>query len=137
MTPAASGTLPITRVTLAGLEDLGYEVNYGIAEKYGATELDSYCRCNNRLRRQLYNNSTVADLVDDDGSRNDHRGRRQLSEEGKQRAIDYGKRVLAENRESQNLVPGSDEIPDIGTLVTFVLYEEDGVVHSLMVTAEE
>jgi Leishmanolysin len=128
MTPAASGSLPISRLTVAALEDLGFEVDYSAAQAFPATQLSSSCRCNNRVRRQLHD----VDLEDEEETMN---GPRRLSEEGWQSALQYGRTIIAENQKNMNLFPG--EIPDLGTERIYVLYEENGVVHNIMVTSKD
>ena len=125
MTPSADSTLPLTRVTIAGLEDLGYKVNYGSAESYQAESLAAGCRCNRRLG---------------DTSNSTHQSTkyRELSEEGKQIAVDYGKSLMAENRAQMGLIPGDGDVPDLGGEMIYVIYEEtDGGIHSIMVRQEE
>ena len=46
MTGYNTGTLPISRITVATLEDLGYGVDYGAADPFPASMLGP-CRCNN------------------------------------------------------------------------------------------
>ena len=125
MTPAANGQLTLSRITIAGLEDLGYQVNYNVAQTYRATELSSRCTCR-RLRRDLgdYSNST-------------QQPERRLSEEGERIATEYGKALLEMNRASTSLIPGEGDLPDMGTELIYVLYEEpDGEIFSVMVRAD-
>lgn len=128
MTPNANGDLPLSRVTIAGLEDLGYKVNYNMAESYRETELSSQCRCR-RLRRDLseehrFTNST-------------QQPERSLSERGLNIATEYGKSILELNRQTASLIPGESDIPDLGSEVVYVVYqEENGEIFSIMVRAD-
>ena len=60
---------------------------------------------------------------------------RRLSEEGRRRAVDYGKQLLATNRQNTPINPESDVV-DLGSEMVFVLYLENEKVHSLMVTSD-
>lgn len=126
MTPMASGTLPLSKITIAGLKDLGYTVNYDAAQNFTGFG----CACGgSRLRRRLQNSTAL----DDSSTWNIYPPqKRRLSEEGLQRATEYGKLVMAENRQAMSLV-GSGDAPDIGGEIIYILYEEDGVIHSVMV----
>jgi hypothetical protein len=46
MTGFATGGLEMSRMTLAGLQDLGYTVDYNQAEAFPSSELDPSCVCN-------------------------------------------------------------------------------------------
>lgn len=129
MTSAAGSTLPFSRLTIAGLEDLGYEVNYEEADFYTAADMSSECRCNNAVRHR----ANLEDGVFNIGS---HGHGRRLSDEGRRVAIEYGKEILARNREQLPLIPSKDVI-DIGGEIVFIMYMEEGVIYSVMVTAED
>jgi len=45
MTGYATGTLPLSRITVGGLEDLGYQVNYAAADPFPQTSLNKTCIC--------------------------------------------------------------------------------------------
>ena len=125
MTSAANNYLPVSRLTIAGLEDLGYKVDYSRADKYGVANLNTNCRCNNRVRRNLfsghYNQSSVK------GSE------RRLSQEGRLSAINYGQQILDETREQISLMPDSN-VMDIGGDIIYVLYQENDAIFNVMVT---
>lgn len=129
MTSAANGNLPVSRITIAGLDDLGYEVNYNEADPYTSSDMSPQCLCNNRLRRQLSNTTRAYSL---DGMPTNRR----LSGEGYSIAMSYGKQVLAQNRDSMSLFQDPNAT-DIGDQITFVLYLEQDVVHRIMVTADD
>ena len=40
MTGFATGTLPMSKVTIGTLDDLGYTVNYGASDAFSAADLD-------------------------------------------------------------------------------------------------
>jgi Leishmanolysin len=121
MTTAANSDLPISRLTIAGLEDLGYQVNYdATTAKYAASNMDSSCLCSNRRSgapiRRLSGPA------------------RQLSAEGQQIAIAYGQGIMAQNRQQNSLIPESEDAIDIGGDIVYVLYQEDDTVYSMIVT---
>lgn len=123
MTAAANDILPISRLTIAGLEDLGYQVDYSQAEAYSAANMNAKCRCNNRVRRNLFAEQKNAT------------SQRRLSDEGWQNAIEHGQRILDLNREQISIVPETSTVRDIGGDVVFVLYHEDDSIYSVMVTS--
>jgi hypothetical protein len=94
---ADAGTQPLSRITIASLEDLGYTVDYTNADSYTAADLNPNCRC--RRRR------TLIDMIHGEtrqlGLRIPGEQRRQLSEEMYNLAVSYGKAKLAEKKETQ------------------------------------
>jgi len=84
--PAARSVMPISRMTVGTLEDLGYTVNYGAADNF--TKLDSRCKCRRGGSRQLRSIRPKA--------------RRQLSQVGEDIVQEYGRRLLAEAAEHGN-----------------------------------
>ena len=103
------GSNPMSRVTIGGLEDLGYDVDYTNAGAYTKEDIDPSCFCNNRKERQLRRKqkSSLFDgkhgdvvLLDDlipGQSRRENRERRQLSESLRQYALNYGMQILNES----------------------------------------
>ena len=134
MTSAANTNLPVSRLTLAGLEDLGYDVDYSQAESFTAVDLNPSCVCNNRLRRTQFDGDNTLSTVETSSS-NGHK-RRKLSTAGNQYATEYGQSILAKNREQISLLPESD-VPDIGGDVVYVIYLEEGTVYSVLVTSDQ
>jgi hypothetical protein len=129
MTSAAGSSLPFSRITIGGLEDLGYEVNYNAADPFTASDMNPECRCNNVVRRRFLQDG-------DDGVHNIGGHDRRLSDEGRGTATTYGREVLARNREQLPLAPSPDSI-DIGGEIVFIIYMEQGVIYSVMVTAAD
>ena len=137
MTSAANSKLPVSRLTLAGLQDLGYQVDYSQAESFSAADLNPSCRCNNRLRRNLWDKDNVQSIIDlaEGPTESSIGGRRKLSTEGRQYATAYGQGLLAQNRDQISLLPESD-VPDIGGDIVYVIYLEEDTVYSVMVTSD-
>lgn len=129
MTSAAGSVLPFSRLTIAGLEDLGYEVDYSQADPFTASDMNPQCRCNNRVRQRF-----LEEEIPEDGVFNLGGHERRLSDEGREEAIAYGKEVLAKNREDMPIAP-SDDAVDVGGEIVFIIYMEQGVIYSVMVTA--
>jgi len=57
MTPFVGFDNPLSRVTLAAIEDIGYEVNYDAADDYTKDDLGPTCRCDRRLTGETRNQS--------------------------------------------------------------------------------
>lgn len=140
MTSAANTKLPVSRLTLAGLEDLGYEVDYSQAESFTVADLNLNCVCKNRWRRSLFDADDALSFRDEEAERllgasnSTSNTRRQLSSEGHQYASEYGQSILKKNRDQISLLPGSD-VPDIGGDVVYVIYLEEDTVYSVLVTS--
>ena len=132
MTPSASSSLPLSKITIAGLEDLGYEVSYAPAQTFTSAYMDSSCVCNRRGLRG-WEDEDLSFSVDRDGRIGDHR---RLSDEGRAIAESYGKDILQARQDAMSLLPLPDGIEDIGTEVIFVMYEESNMTFSIMVTAD-
>jgi Leishmanolysin len=109
------GGNPLSRITVGGLEDLGYVVDYDNAATFTKDDINPSCLCNNRKERQLLrHNSTrnlpgaslfngkhgdvvfLNDLVPCQSTRK-NRERRLLSETLRQHAIAYGLEILNES----------------------------------------
>lgn len=78
------GANPLSRVTVASLEDIGFEVNYDNAEAFTAADLDPSCICD---RRKLLGHGNVRSLTKSTR-------KRELREDLRQYAIEYGLKVL-------------------------------------------
>lgn len=105
------GSNPMSRITVGGLEDLGYVVDYSNAGAFTSDNVDASCLCNNRkerhLLRQNSNQESLFDgkhgdvvLLDDlipGKSRRENRERRQLDESLRQYALTYGLQILDES----------------------------------------
>ncbi|CAB9499343.1 PKD domain containing protein (Partial), partial [Seminavis robusta] len=130
MTPSAAQQLPMSRITIAGLEDLGYEVSYAQAESFSTAHMDSSCVCN---RRGLRGEDDLSFSVARDGTIGDHR---RLSDAGRAVAQQFGQELLQARQDATSLLPLPDGIEDIGTEVVFIMYEEGNTTYSIMVTSD-
>ena len=123
MTGYASGSLPMSRITIGGLEDLGYVVDYAAADAFPHSQLSPVCDCNRRSLR-----------------RSNERSGRELSEQGYKAALAHGKKHLEKMREKGKGDNGGrlgDDFIFLGDRVVVVYYMEDGEIHDVMVRAEE
>lgn len=91
----SSGPNPLSRLTVATLEDLGYTVDYDTAEDFGVDDLNlSVCPLCSDTAQQL---KTVASrqLGVDQGEEK----RRQLADDLRMEAVRYGLKLLESNSE--------------------------------------
>jgi hypothetical protein len=103
MTPSAGSQLVMSRLTIAGLEDLGYQVSYDEAEAFTRSSMHSSCLCNRRgLRGLLEDEEDASFSVDRNGTVSRER---RLSDSGYDAATQYGQMLLQQNRDSMSLIP--------------------------------
>jgi len=128
---------PLSRITIASLEDLGYEVDYSTADAYGRSDLGAGCTCTRRLR-------SILDMAHGEtqqlGLRSPNTPRRRLSEEMRDHAIGYGRAIMA-NRTASLSVGRRAELASekgfsyVGDQVVSVVVEDvDGSIFSVVVT---
>jgi hypothetical protein len=116
---AADTDLPISRITVGALEDMGYEVDYSKADPLSASDLSPSCVCSSRGRRELAVDPNVKNT------------KRELSSEGYEAARQYGLSIL--NTVSENLTPLPEGVVDKSGEMIYVLYEENDEVHTVIV----
>jgi Leishmanolysin len=97
MTGYATGTMPISRLTVATLQDIGYTVSYAAADPFTVANLNPTCVCNARnLRdRQLLK---IVKPIDTTGMPSSSSRKRKLSNSGFQKAREFGKKILVRGR---------------------------------------
>jgi len=118
MTGIATGSLPLSTITVGGLEDLGYTVDYGNADPYSTFDLNPACVCSNAKK----NKPSVPQT------------KRPLSEKGLERAIEYGKVLLTKRRKMKKKYQGkSKDLVYLGDSVISILYREEGIIYSVEV----
>jgi len=127
MTGFDSGSMPLSRLTVAGLEDLGYEVDYSEADPYDYADLNTTCVCvlvKEQEEEQPKDDSDADDTTsitihgkhaprqgetttavhkrNSPASSSQHpeqrQRRRQLSEEGLEVALKYGRDLLTQRK---------------------------------------
>jgi len=108
MTSSLDDEMPLSRLTIGGLEDLGYSVNYDVADDYAPSDINSACLCSNDGggdRRRLGGGGNDLQAIFDfphghaiplkTALRGNHGAGRNLSRETREYAISYGKALLA------------------------------------------
>jgi len=142
MTGFASGALTFSRVTIAGLEDLGYTVDYAQAETYTSANMGSSCLCNAATRGlgELVNGAVRPFPNEEDVENVEPKNRRRLSDEGRNAAMAFGTSILESRTEQRSgikfnlLNSDGDNGACIGDKVISVLYLEDGKYFDVLVT---
>lgn len=83
---------PLSRITIASLQDLGYEVDYSTAESFGRANLGSgSCVCNRRTLLDMEHGETRQLGLGHPSTQP-----RRLGQATRQVALDYGRGILAE-----------------------------------------
>ena len=127
---------PLSRITIASLEDLGYEVDYSTADAYGRSDLGAGCTCTRRQR-------SILDMAHGEtqqlGLRSPNTPRRRLSVEMRDKAIEYGRAMLANQTVSlsveQTKLASEEGLTYVGDQVVSVVVEDvDGSIYSVVVT---
>lgn len=137
MTGYASQPFQLSRITIASLEDLGYQVSYRTADRLTSRDLGS-CSCS---RRQLRGGSENATSVahNDNNNTNEEKEeikpRRRLSDEGYEEAVRYGRQILSEH--SAERWTETEGYEYWGNRVVLVYYLEDDEVHDVIVWGGE
>jgi hypothetical protein len=95
---------PLSRITVASLEDIGYTVNYTNVDTYTRDDISANCRCNRRrtLNDMMHGETHQLGLRLKPGLE-----RRRLSDEMYNIAITYGKKKLTESKEQKKNLFGS------------------------------
>lgn len=190
MTGFSTGSLPLSRITVASLEDMGYVVNYDAADPYTAADMNPSCVCSSNLQQEAEKQQKEGPLVstnlqkvgdfalstllfsekpEDAMASKQQRGngissestvrtstspldqslmknatkprirgngRRKLSGEGQQIALDYGKKLLRQNKELKATLPPEDAARYVGDQAVIILYREHGEIYSIEVQGD-
>ena len=126
---------PISRITIASLEDLGYQVDYSKADTYGTEDLGTGCTCTRRQRSLLdMSHGEIRQF----GLRSpSSTPRRRLNEELREYAIERGRAFLANNTAAgpvSSKDASNEEYEYVGDQVVSVVVEDDGSIFSVVVT---
>ena len=121
---------PLSRITVATLEDLGYTVDYSTADNFTRSDLNPNCVCRRR---------TMMDTMHDDthqlGLRVPGVQRRRLSDEAFNTAMAFGKSILA-SRKFVSLLGDksvSPEVTYVASQVVNVLVADNGRIFDVVV----
>jgi Leishmanolysin len=116
----------LSRMTIASLEDLGYDVSYRTAQPWTNADLAASCVCRRGRRRAT---TFAADTTTK---------RRLPSAAAYQAAVDYGQSILRSNAlamsEDSSSRIADDDLVYVGDQVISILFEENGALHSIVVT---
>jgi Leishmanolysin len=109
MTGYASGTMPISRITIATLQDLGYTVSYNTADTYISANMAPSCVCtsNRRLQQQNRNGKQLKiiksldtpNISTESNATTTSWEKRKLSEDGYNKAFEFGKKILLQQQQ--------------------------------------
>lgn len=126
MTGINTGGQELSRVTIAGLEDLGYVVDYGRATPFPANLLAPSCVCN-------ANANLRAEISFEKG----RAAEKKVNEAARRNAINYGLSSLKSNRAAA-MNPASSDRRSVflGDKVIIVLYWADEQVQSVVVRSD-
>jgi Leishmanolysin len=136
MTGWRSGTMPISRLTIASLRDTGYTVNYAKADAYSSSNMNPTCVCKRRelnLREGAANSTNSTAWT-----------RRQLSGNGYRNALKFGKTILMQQRRrfiskkrSGNTIASEGAVADTSDFIS-VIYD-DGIngIFSILVHQDD
>jgi hypothetical protein len=111
----AFGDMPLSRITVASFEDLGYVVNYAKADPFGVKDLNPDCVCRRRDRKMAV--AGEAWLLSPSSDANNSTGvtrsrRRRLSEDLYREAVKFGLSMLQASSDqyaSANMVEEGDD----------------------------
>lgn len=132
----SSGPSPLSRITVATLEDLGYTVDYSTADTFTSSDLDQSCVCRRR---------TLMDMIHGEthqlGLRVPGVQRRRLSDEAYNTAMAYGQAILASRKIGSLLamdeMSTSPDVTYVADKVVNVLVADNGGVFDVVVRADE
>lgn len=129
-------TAILSKITIAGIDDLGYTVDYSSASSYTSSNLASSCKCSRRNLRGE-DEGKVADIINLGGHK------RKLSEAGRAKALAYGNEMLSRYDDDKigwapfgfnRFTATSDDAIYIGDKVINVFYEENGYIFDVLVS---
>ena len=121
---APPDTVPLSRLTIAAVEDLGYKVNYDVANAFDGSNTPC-CKNGTGAAQSTQNKPTLSDV-------------------GRDAAVAYGQNIL---RERQGQLPDEDaallledddtRVMYVGNKLVSVLIMEDGIIFEVFVTNNE
>jgi Leishmanolysin len=144
-----SGTEPLSRITVGTLQDMGYQVNYLMADPFSRSDLNSSCTCPIRRMRRRRAERSMMEMKHGEvfslqsviasggtGASGRARRRRRLSEAGEAMAIEAGLEYLQSNHEQRAI--NDTRVDDhgvayVGDKVVYVLFMEGGEIFGVTV----
>eukprot|EP00543_Licmophora_paradoxa_P009220 CAMPEP_0202469224 /NCGR_PEP_ID=MMETSP1360-20130828/77847_1 /ASSEMBLY_ACC=CAM_ASM_000848 /TAXON_ID=515479 /ORGANISM="Licmophora paradoxa, Strain CCMP2313" /LENGTH=232 /DNA_ID=CAMNT_0049094501 /DNA_START=143 /DNA_END=838 /DNA_ORIENTATION=+ len=137
MTGFSDVVVPLSRVTIGTIEDLGYSVDYNAADPYDTEDIDPACVCDDGSRRFLGGSGRGRDRLLQNGGVEDG-----LSEEGHKACVDYGLSLISEyvsSFESNSQKPDSSP-PNFYQnpyMTMTILYMENGRIYDVEVSSND
>ena len=124
---------PLSRITIGTLEDLGYTVDYTVADSFGRADLGPGCACTRR--RSLVD--AYLGVTRQLGLGSPANKPRRLSDASYQIAVDYGRAILAERAQPsffQGLPIVNDDVVYVGDQIISVIVQDgaDGIFEVLV-----
>lgn len=122
----------LSRITIASMEDLGYDVDYSYADSFGQVELSLTCLLKCQKRTLIEANPNLIQYRENDFNVTKtqqqvrrQRRRRKLSDEGYATAVEHGREILLQERSQSSKQPKNPTI--------HVLYMEENELYSVPV----
>lgn len=130
---------PISNITVASFEDIGYEVDYSAADPFGVEDLQAACVC--RRRRNLEDSEEHSEGFQLDGIGDGHGRilREPLREDLLQYAIHRGQGILRESRLEglrSRMYARDDDAVYVGDQLIYIFMRQGNEVYSVAVTGE-
>ena len=139
MTPfiGEGNVYPLSRITVAGLEDLGYTVDYSTAEAFGKADLGTppRCTCSRRSLGYMFHGEMWQLGLESPTTQP-----RRLGDETRQIAIEYGLAYLAKQTLDptiQSKLADNESATYVGDRVVTVLVRDVEGIFSVMVTRDD
>jgi hypothetical protein len=134
-------TSPLSRITVATLQDLGYQVDYSNADAFGRSDLAASCTCPARRLRQKelsvieMKHGKVFSMASVVSGRSSTSGsRRRLSDTAEALAIEAGLEYLQTNAQHTNDTQVDDlRITYVADKIVSVLVLENGEIYGVTV----
>jgi hypothetical protein len=123
MTGFLSGSLELSRMTVATLDDMGYSVDYSQADLFPVTNVNPACLCARRRLEEPGDHTVLDETEQRPGSRNTELA----NDSGLEAAIAYGREKL-EDMALRKIDPDEmsrQGIQFMGDQVVFVVYMDD------------
>jgi hypothetical protein len=144
MTGYLGGRTQLSRLTIAGLEDLGYSVNYANSDFLGKDDINPTCMC--KTRRELFDEPDAAPQQ----QRQLRHGevmtllshapaehRRKLSDDGQELAVIKGRAILAMLHKQRGKASNSTEFEYAADQLVSVLMQEGDEIFGIIVEAND
>lgn len=127
---------PLSRMTIASLADIGYEVSYDNADDYAADQLnqtDSTCYCKRRLKNRNLMGGGEGNVFAIRNQKNNTQYNEGLPPEIYELAMERGRKILKENSyAASHMSEGEDNYVSGNWVSVIWIYEE--ILYSVIVT---